>query len=375
VMGSGRPVTSSEKIGPSPSMRHLLLAFAAMAFAASTAAASPVGERHLTTTEPSAAVRDAAHSENLRITVWYPAAPGVTEMPLDIGPPSHPLFTPGSAAPSAPFADAVRHPVILFSHGFGGTARLMAWFGTALARAGYVVIAVDHPGNNGADRMTVPGAILFWERPGDLVAALARVRTDPGIAPHLDLTRLGVAGFSAGGFTSLAAAGAHVDIDRFRAFCAAHPTDGICAPQKEFAVSPAQAEQFLATPEGVAELARSHQALAIPGVRAVFVMAPALIQSLDPESLHHIGVPVHVVVGSDDSVASPATNADVVAASVAGATIRVLPHVGHYDFLADCTQAGDAAVPVCRTEVPRDPTHRATIDDALGFFDHTLRAR
>lgn len=353
-------------------IRCLFLAFITIALVANTAAASPVGERDLVTTEPSAAVRDVSHGETLRITVWYPAAAGAAEVPLDIGPSDHPLFTPGSAAPSAAFADAARHPVILFSHGFGGTARLMAWFGTALARAGYVVIAVDHPGNNGRDRMTVPGAILFWERPGDLAAALARVRTDPAIAPHLDLSRLGVAGFSAGGFTSLAAAGARVDIDRFRAFCAAHPKDGICAPQKEFAITPAQAEQFLATPEGAAELKRSHQDLAIPGVRAVFVMAPAIIQSLDPASLHRIHVPVRIVVGGDDSVASPTTNGEVADAAIPGATIRILPHVGHYDFLADCTKAGDAAVPVCPTEVARDPTHQAAIEDALGFFGRTL---
>ena len=45
---------------------------------------------------------------------------------------------------------------------------MMAWFGTALAREGYIVIAVDHPGNNnGMDPMTIGGAALFWERPGD----------------------------------------------------------------------------------------------------------------------------------------------------------------------------------------------------------------
>ncbi len=355
-------------------MRPLLLALLAFMLAAGSAAASQVGERDFTATGPSAALRDATHSAALRITVWYPAAASAVEEPLDIGPPGHPLFTPGSAAPSAPFADEARHPVILFSHGFGGTARVMAWFGTALARAGYVVIAVDHPGNNGRDKMTVPGAILFWERPGDLAAALARVSTDPATAPHLDLSRLGVSGFSAGGFASLAAAGARVEIDRFRAFCAAHPRDGICAPQKEFTVTPAQAEQFLATSEGAAEIARSHQDLAIPDVRAVFVMAPAIIQSLDPDSLHRIGVPVRIIVGDQDTVASPATNGDVAAAAIPGATIRVLPHVGHYDFLADCTQAGDAAVPVCPTKVPRDPTHQVAIEDALAFFGRTLGA-
>src|SRR5207253_2518998 len=86
-------------------------------------------------------LRDAKHSDQLRITIWYPAAAGAVEEPLDIGPPGKPLFRPGAVAPRAPFADAKPKPVILFSHGFGGTVRMMAWFGTALAREGYIVIS------------------------------------------------------------------------------------------------------------------------------------------------------------------------------------------------------------------------------------------
>ena len=53
----------------------------------------------------------------------------------------------------------------------------------------------------------------------------------------------------------------------------------------------------------------------------------------------------------------------------------MLPHVGHYDFLAECTPAGNATVPVCPTDLPRAATHKAAIDDALTLFDATLRAK
>ncbi len=358
-------------------MRHLILAalLAACATRAADAAETfPVGERHLITSEQSAALRDAGKSDRLRITVWYPAAAGAVEEPLDIGPPGRPLFRPGTAAPGAGFADATPRPVILLSHGFGGTARMMGWFGTALARSGYIVIAVDHPGNNGMDPMTLAGAILYWERPGDLAAAWARVKADPTIAPHLSPARLGVAGFSAGGFTSLAAAGARVDHERLRAFCAANPTDGVCAPQQEFAVSPAQADRFLAAPDMAEEIARSRGDLAIPGIRAAFVMAPAIVQSFDPASLARMTVPVHIILGDADTVAPPATNGEVAAAAIPGAGIGILPGVGHYDFLSDCTPAGDAAVPLCLTKVPRAATHKAAIAAALALFDKALGA-
>ena len=249
----------------------------------------------------------------------------------------------------------------------------MAWFGTALARHGYVVIAVDHPGNNGRDPMTVGGAVLSWERPGDLATALDTAKSDSALGPHLDLNRLGAAGFSAGGFTSLVEAGARVDFDRFLRFCDAHPEDGICAPQKEFQFPRSDAEALFAQPAGAAALAHAKDDLSIANVKAAFVMAPGIVQSLDPESLKGMRIPVRILLGDADKVAPPATNGEVAAALIPGAKLTALPHVGHYDFLAECSPAGNAVVPVCPTDVPRAATHKTAIDEALAFFDATLR--
>ncbi|HEY5071233.1 MAG TPA: alpha/beta fold hydrolase [Caulobacteraceae bacterium] len=354
-----------------PSLRTLALA-AALAGLATAALAAPVGERHLTTTDATAALRDAQHRPLVRVTVWYPAAAGAAEEPIDIGPPGRPLFRVGAAAPDAAFPDGKARPVILFSHGFGGTARMMAWFGTALARAGYIVAAPDHPGNNGADKMTAAGAILTWDRAGDLAAALAAAKADPAIGPHLDPGRIGVAGFSAGGFTALVAVGAKVDMNRFVAFCRANPTDGVCAPQKEFALTQEDARRALAAPEMAAEAAHAGDHHAIVGVRAAFAIAPAIVQGLTPEGLAKISAPVAIILGDADPLATPATNGLAAARAIPGAELKVLPGVGHYDFIADCTPAGVAAVPVCNAKVPQEATHRAAIAMALEFFGRTL---
>ena len=109
----------------------LLAALAPMVMAATPTIA---GERHGVTTLNSAAIRDGAQREVLRFTVWYPAMPGSEETPLTIGPPDAPLFEVGRAAKDAPIAGG-RLPTLLLSHGNGGTARMMGWLGTALARA------------------------------------------------------------------------------------------------------------------------------------------------------------------------------------------------------------------------------------------------
>lgn len=340
------------------------------------ALAGPVGEAHRMTTTPTAALRDAEHRPDLRITVWYPAAEGAAETPLIIGPPDAPLFDIGSSAADAPFAEpAKRKPVVLLSHGFGGSARMMGWFGTALARQGYVVIAVDHPGNNAVDKMTPAGASLWWNRPGDLAAALAKVKGDPLLGSQLDLRRVGAAGFSAGGFTALAATGARVDVDHMNAFCADHPEDGVCKPQIEFPVSAEQRKALLADPAVQTNRVTASGAHAIPEVRAAFAMAPALVQAFDPASLASLRKPVHVVLGDIDQVAPPQTNGMVLGEVVPGAEVTVLTNVAHYDFLSTCSAQGKVALPqLCAAKTPQDATHARTIEEALAFFGKTLAA-
>jgi predicted dienelactone hydrolase len=351
--------------------RRLALA-AALCSVALAAHASPVGERHLTTTDASAALRDAAHQPTVRVTVWYPAAAGVTEQRIDLGPPGKPYFIVGAVAEDAAFADATPRPAILFSHGYGGTARMMAWFGVPLARAGYVVIAVDHPGNNGADKMTPAGALMPWDRVQDLAAALSAAEADPVIGPHIDGRRVGVAGFSAGGFTALVAAGAQVDMDRFVAFCRTRPADGVCKPQKELPLSQSDFERTLADPALAGDVAHAKDDHRIPQVRAAFAIAPAIVQGLPPEGLKSIDVPVAIILGDADPIAPPSTNGLIAARLIPHAKLKVLPGVGHYDFLSTCTPAGVAVVDICADKVPQDPTHQAAIDMALAFFARTL---
>jgi len=353
-------------------MRRLAVLAGLLALWAGAAQAYPVGERHFLTSEASAALRDAQHRDTLRITVWYPAAPTAQEEDLTIGPPDRPLFRVGEAAPNAEFADDRRRPVILFSHGFGGSARMMGWFGTVMAQQGYVVIAVDHPGNNDLDPMTVAGAVMFWERPGDLAAALARVRAEPEFNRRMDMGKVGVAGFSAGGVASLVAAGARVDLARLQAFCASHPQDGVCAPQKEFTVTQEQAQALLTSPEVAPRAAHAGDDLSLPQVRAAFVMAPAIVQALDPRSLQSMRTPVSIILGDSDDVAPPNTNGGVAARAIPGARMKVLAGVGHYDFLSQCTPAGQQTVPICPRTVPQGETHRAALEAALRFFAQTL---
>jgi predicted dienelactone hydrolase len=338
------------------------------------AATYVAGETHRTIDQPSAAMRDARHRTTLRITVWYPAAPGSIALPLIIGDPQQPLFEAGSAAPDAPFAadPPGRRSVILLSHGFGGTARLMGWFGTALAEAGYIVVSVDHPGNNGIDEMTVPGAVLWWERAEDLKRALEVVDNDRVIGSHVDTARVGAAGFSAGGFTALLLGGARADPEHLVTFCRTHPDDGVCLPQLEFRVTEADRDRALQDPQVAAAQAHAHDDHSAVAVKAIFVMAPALVQAVDPQSLEGLRQPTWIVAGGADTVAPPATNAEVAARLIPRAQLEMVPHAGHYAFLSTCTPAAVASGRVCALAGPQEPAHRLAIEKAGELFARYL---
>jgi len=355
-------------------MRFLILLLALIAGNAAAETGVKVGETHRTITYPGAAVRDAQARALLRITIWYPAAAGAVEQPIVIGPDGNPIFMIGAAAPDAPFAAdraGTRRPIILLSHGFGGTARIMGWFGIALARAGYVVVAVDHPGNNGLDPMTVAGALLVWQRAEDLREALHAAVADAVIGPHIDATRVGLAGFSLGGLTALVGAGARPDLARLERFCAAHSEDGVCKPQREFPVTAAQRAAFEQDPSHAEVLSHMNDDRAIPHVRAAFLMAPAVMQALDPAELRHIRIPVSIVLGDGDVVAPPETNGMVAARAIPHARLQVMPGVGHYVFLADCAPGVD--LPFCAPSARRVDPHRAAIAAAERLFATALR--
>jgi predicted dienelactone hydrolase len=236
-----------------------------------------------------------------------------------------------------------------------------------MARAGYVVIAVDHPGDNFTDVKTTAAMLLAWDRAEDLRSALAAAENDPVIGPHLDRARVGVAGVSFGGYTALVAAGARSsDLDRLFAFCAENPNDGVCRTHFD-------RKKTLDSPEIAAERARAGEDHRLPEVQAAFVMAPGPIQMLDPASLVAMRTPVSIMLGDEDKDVPPATNGLIAAKAIPGATLLRLPGVGHTDFVADCTDAGRATFGQrCTFSVPQADTHRQAIAAAQEFFAKTL---
>jgi predicted dienelactone hydrolase len=310
----------------------------------------------------------------LRTVVWFPAPDGAKETEA-VG---APMFDGGSVAPVGEISmRAEIYPLILLSHGTGGSAIQLMWLGRYLAAHGYIVAAVNHHGNTGIEKYQPQGFMLYWERPKDLSVALDLLLADPLFGPRIDRQRIGATGFSLGGYSVLALAGGKFSLEQLEKFCASPQGDFTCRPQAEFPDARKKFEALRDTDPIVKDsLARANDSYQDSRVRAVFAIAPVFGGGFTKRGLKAISIPVEIAIGAADTVAPAPTNAQYFANNIKGARLTVLPGgVGHYTFLADCTEEGRLGLPICRdvTGVDRAAIHQQVSEMAFEFFERALR--
>jgi predicted dienelactone hydrolase len=320
----------------------------------------------------------AAKTHQLLTTIWYPADSAAVERPQFIGAPESPFALAGFAAPDASFARTpAKFPLILLSHGTGGSALMMAWLGTALASHGYIAAAVNHPGNNALEDYTIQGFTFWWERAKDLSSLIDLLIAQPTFGPRIDTSRIGAAGFSLGGFTVIEVAGGLGELSRYQDFCNSPRKDGMCSDPPESPGLLAKATDLAKTDpdfqSALREAANSHRD---PRIRAVFAIAPALGPAFSVESLEKILIPAAIVAGTADINVPPDTSAKFFAAHIPSAKLTLFTGVGHYTFLATCAELGRRNRPeLCLDPagVLRDDIHNQTAALALSFFSANLK--
>jgi predicted dienelactone hydrolase len=322
--------------------------------------------------------------KDLRCTVWYPAAESAVEVQQTIGPKDAPLFEAGMAAPGAPLeaspGGAKSHgwPLILVSHGTGGSALQMAWLGTALARSGFIAVAVDHPGNNANGKLTPEGMSLWWERATDLSMVLDGMLADSEFGKKIDQARIGAAGFSLGGYTVLELAGAQTDVSQYLDLCKQNGDAAVChVPEMRGMGTPEEILHEVRKTSAIS-LAQSDELFSDDRLGAVFAIAPALGFVMTEDSLREIRMPLEMVVGEEDRIAPARDNAEYIQHEVRGAKLTTLPHVEHYTFLDTCTAEGKKKVErYCDDgkDVDREAVHARVSGMAVGFFEKWLRGK
>ncbi|HZZ11358.1 MAG TPA: alpha/beta hydrolase [Paraburkholderia sp.] len=322
-----------------------------------------------------------AQTQALVTRVWYPVDQTIAEAPHEIGAPGHPEFLGHPRASNAPLSIAqTTYPLLVLSHGTGGSADSLDWLGSALAAAGYIVAGVNHPGNNATEPTTRDGFMLWWERATDASEVIDGVLADPVLGPHVNRERIGAVGFSLGGYTVLELAGARTNLHAFESFCTSPAADAICHPP-EMARLPAgtpAATLGSLSPETKASRSRAGASYRDARVKAVFAIAPALGEAFDSTSFADVDIPVSLLAGSDDETAPVNTNIRRIAALLPKADVAILPGAAHYTFLDTCLPERVARLATICSDNPgvdRDAVHAQATGLARDFFAATLPVR
>lgn len=316
----------------------------------------------------------------LPAAVWFPAAEGAKETRFAIGPPGAPFLLRGWVARDAPLAPGEEKlPLVVLSHGTGGTRSDLSWLAEPLVEGGYLVAAVTHHGNSiRQDDLTVQGFFLFWERARELSVLIDRLLADPVYGARIDPDRIGVAGFSLGGNTATLLAGARLDTETYYALCQSEdaPRES-CEPPPETPFTVQDLEALIETDTRVRKaIEGANGNWRDPRVRAAYAIAPAVLVAIDLASVGQIEIPVRVAVGDRDTLAPIDGNSGPFAEALQDGELLVLPGVDHYTFLGECGWAGRLALgEICHEseEAPRRHALDRVAGDAIRFFDQALR--
>ena len=174
---------------------------------------------------------------------------------------------------------------------------------------------------------------------------------NPEFVSHIDPNRVAAAGFSIGGYTSLAVAGARMSLKRLDSYCEENTEDPACVMPPEFPYNrDIFRELAQSDPSFKASLSRHTESYRDGRFRAAYVISPAMGPGLTPESLTAINIPIKLVAGDADSVTPPENNALAISSLIPGADLSIFAGVGHWSFLSECSWLGRIRVPICKDQ-------------------------
>jgi predicted dienelactone hydrolase len=243
-------------------------------------------------------------------------------------------------------------PVVIFSHGHRG------WFGghhdtaEALADAGFVVAAINHPGDNGNDSSKSDDLSVFASRPVDVIRVLDFLLDSWKDKAAVDSSRIGLFGFSKGGYTGLALVGAAPDFQRVARAC--NDKTGFCEQLRSGGV-----------------VRPPHEAR----IRAAVIADPPS-GFFTQDNLALIKIPLQFWRSQlGGGGVDPGGTARVARGLPATTEIRTVP-ASHFAFLAPCSPQVATAIPGICTDLPaafdRTSFHREFNASIVRFFREKL---
>ena len=197
------------------------------------------------------------------------------------------------------FPEREKAPLVVLSHGLGGNRNTLMYLARHLASHGLAAAVVEHPGSSDEQISSLLSGQIgeavepeeMIRRPLDIQILLDELETlsqsDPTLLNRLDFQRVGILGHSMGGYTTLASAGATVDLETL---------DESCPPQVT------QLNLSLLLQCLVLSLPQPLPTLYDERVKAAIAINPLDSAVFGPTGMANIEVPTMIVSGSADTV-------------------------------------------------------------------------
>ena len=244
------------------------------------------------------------------LLIWYPVEPGTK------GNPSSEIWDVFDIAANAPIIHpSLKKPIIIISHGFGGSPHQLSWLINRFVHDGYIVIAIKH-----LDLLYNQLQINFWKRAQDIHTLLNQFE-QLHFADFSDLNRIGFAGFSIGGTTGIWLAG------------------GVSDQLEHFIPGPEDAhfEESKWLQQGLPYLNQDQmvQSWQDNRIKALFLMAPAWGWIFNKASLQKIAIPTYIVASNNDQVLVAKNNGELFSKKIQNSIYRIIiGKAGHYIFVS-----------------------------------------
>ncbi|MEJ1976488.1 MAG: dienelactone hydrolase family protein [Acetobacteraceae bacterium] len=280
--------------------------------------------------------------------VWYPCAAPPTDLPFG--------RTTLRGTKGCPVTgDAL--PLVVVSHGFGGKLSSHHDTTEALADAGFVVAAINHPIDSGPDMSRADTIAALTERPKDIKRLIDyMLNTWPDHA-KLDPGKIGFFGFSRGGYTGLVLIGGSPDLRR----CLEAAPASFCDQARD---------NPIASPGSF-----THD----PRIKAAVIADPAWGPMFTRDGLKDVKAPVQLWASELSSKDRVEVTRESVAAVGQNLPVRPESHLvanaGHFAFLTPCSPALAEGLPRLCTDPPgfdRVAFHKELDADIVTFFRDNL---
>jgi predicted dienelactone hydrolase len=268
------------------------------------------------------------HGRTMPLAVWYAANEGATEIFAE-----NAVFQGGEVRRDAKPSPG-KHPLVLLSHGMGGSYLSLNWLASGLAEKGAIVVSVNHP--NGWFRDRDPKTMFnHWTRAQDMRVALDYVLADKTLASVVDTDRIYATGFSFGGWTALSIGGATADLNGSKTYCkAAGERSHNCTDLEHFGFDPAATDS-----------ARWSASYKDARVKAIVAVEPGLTWSMSEEDVRDLDQSKLLVIGlgegADRMYATDTTaKGSGFDTLVPKASIEVIAPATHFTAMPICKPAG-----------------------------------